>query len=302
MKKFSKYFFSGMIVVIALIVSLFNFTSCEEGEDDKLVCDLRYYSARQTENHLGISVEEDPVNGTYLSFKNDSVFDGFLDKMDHMIRDERESLVQSFYEEGFISRKQWEETNAIAEAEQHPSFTFSLLINPNGMIKIGDVLYLDDHEQRLYQVDEKGNKSLIKGNISKDLKRESKTVKKEKEGFYAGRSGLPTMSLTGILTYDVRIIRDDIVEVTAYSYTSEVDKEFWRRANSTFDITYSYDYKSKDKSHCKGNATIQSYDYSYNFSELLLGSWEKIAEITEVSVTISATLPNGSGLSLDLAL
>ena len=301
MKNFSKYFFSGMIVVIALIVSLFNFTSCEEGEDDKLVCDLRYYSARQTETHLGISVEEDPVNGTYLSFKNDSVFDGFLDKMDHMIRDERESLVQSFYEEGFISRKQWEETNAIAEEEQHPSFTFSLLINPDGLIKIGDILYLDDHEQRLYQVDEQGNKSLIKGNISKALKRESKTVQDEVEGFHAGRSGYSTMCLTGILSYDVRIIRDDIVEVTAYSNTRLVDRDSWNRANSTFDITYSFDYKDEDGDPHKGENLTLQHSHDYSFSKILAKSW-RITDIKKFSVKISSTLPNGSGLSLDLAL
>ena len=283
-----KYCAGILLLVIIVFMSCFQLTSCKENTEDNLVCDLWYYSTRQWDFGLGISVEEDPVNGVYLVFQNDSVFDGFLDKMDHILLSEREKLVQTFYEQGFISRKKWEEKNP--DSEHHPSPSFSLLVNPDGLIKIGDTLYQDVFERQLFSVDKNGEKILIRErniNISKSLKRESKTVSKDKEGYNAGPSGLPTMLLIATLVYDVRIIRDDIVEINAYSYISEVDKYSWRKANSTFFIKYTYDYQNEDGVHrIVENATSEAYGTSC--SEILAKSW-RITDIEKFTVRVTST-------------
>ncbi|MBQ7075077.1 hypothetical protein IJM86_08845 [bacterium] len=278
-------------------MAVFNLSSCTEKEDS-LVCDLWYYSARQLDLNLGIFVEEDAINGTYLVFKNDSVFDGFLDKMDKKFPEDRESLVQEFYDKGFISRKSWEEQNP--EAKKHPSLTFSLLINPDGLIKIGDTLYQDVLEQQLFSVNEKGEKTFIKGNVSKALPRESRNSYDITEDYPF--NGFTTLQLDACLNYEVRVIRDDIVYFRAGFYLRGLNTGSiadWKRAYGDFDVYTSFDYTNED-----GNRTQGENHYTANnvtgYSNTLAKSWR--LNIDSFSVKVFAQRQDGKSLTLTVKL
>ncbi|MCR5411924.1 MAG: hypothetical protein K6E76_02810 [Patescibacteria group bacterium] len=293
MKKFI-YFMSFILVISVATLLLFNFTSCST-DDDSLICDAQRYATQQW--NRGISVKND-AHGIYLAFQNDSVFDAFLEKIDHVVKAKREDLMQDFYSEGFISRKSWENMNNVSENEQHPSFTFSLLLNPEGLIQIGDILYQDDHELRLYEVTEHGKK-LIKGTIEKALPRKDKTVTKESEGYPGGRSYMNTMKLSASLTYDTRVIRDDIVEVEAYLLMRQVDHDAWKNANATFYASYTCDAHG-DNYRFESGTTPKTNGKDSDFSYILAKDWDLV--VNSFSVTVFANRKDGTGLNVTLKL
>lgn len=168
MKKFFSILTILMIIMGSFYLMLLH-TSCEDVTDDSMLCSMKD-SLKHTKKEItrgavqlfqrGINVEESE-QGIYLSFFNKDVVQAFVDHLDSLSQDEKDELMQTYYDQGFYSLNKWEEEKQIDEQEKHPNPLNALIINAQGLIKIADTLYRDDKAMFLYQIDEKGTETLV---------------------------------------------------------------------------------------------------------------------------------------------
>jgi hypothetical protein len=118
----------------------------------------------------GISVEKSTQNGTYLRFDTEDVAIKFADYLSNHYSnvEEIERIMKPFYAQGFISRTRYEEREQLPFEEWYSIGAWGYLVNQEQYFKIGNILYYDENQKKLYTVDKKSEKKLLKERMTKE--------------------------------------------------------------------------------------------------------------------------------------
>ena len=137
-----------------------------------------------------------------LHFNNDSTLTRFAEYLSSSNEEERRDLISSFEEDGFVSRRLYEQENKIRFGmdNSYPIRSWSYILNEAKYFKVGDVLYKDEDQIRLYQIDKNGNQTLLEYRInSRKLQSSSCNsggkVNKMFGAYPAGASGMNTLEM-----------------------------------------------------------------------------------------------------------
>ncbi|MDR0651491.1 MAG: hypothetical protein LBG59_09150 [Candidatus Peribacteria bacterium] len=151
----------GMIsLCVCASIGLALFVACSDNADEVR---NELYERIVVEFQRGVSVEKSTTNGTYLRFESDSVAIKFADYIsDHYNNgDEIERIMKPLYDQGFVSRTHYEEANELPLEERYSIGSWGYLVNQDKYFKIGDELYYDENQKKLYAVNEQGEKTLL---------------------------------------------------------------------------------------------------------------------------------------------
>jgi hypothetical protein len=297
MKKKTIVLYVFCVAILAATI----FVSCEKDNFDESRENLK--TEMITRFNFGISVENDAINGTYLKFSNDSILIKFSEYLLFLSEEEKQEVISLFEKDGFTSLNMFEKKNLLTRENNYPDRDWAYILNQSGYFKVGDILYKDENQEKLFVVDSSGSLILIKSR-EKDNQLKSSScfyggkISKTFGAYPAGVSGMPTLVMDAYIEHKRPWVGDQ--SVVLYSSLAVRPPDGYLSA-ATGNFTHYCDFNFATASGTVSNTgNFVSGSGKYSFTNVLAKS--QFICVGYVYTTFTATRADGKTVTGQLRM